>query len=174
MMKTTPKNMAFAAISTALSVVVLLLSGIMPSGKMALICIASFGVIFVRIYCGNSWAVCGYVITTLLALLLVPQKGSALLYGLFFGYYPLIKLSTERISRKTLRWILRFAVFNAAFMIAYLLLQSVLTAWINLNGQSFIVFLISANVVFVLYDYALTQMILIYLRKIDGRIRKNG
>jgi len=118
-MKTTSQNMAFAAVSSALCVVAMYISAVLPSGRLALICVASFGVVFVRMRCGNSWALCTYAVSTVLAALLLPQKAPAVLFGLFLGYYPLIKMSTERISGRILRWFVRLAVFNSAFALMF-------------------------------------------------------
>ena len=49
----------------------------------------------------------------------VPDKQAALLYVIFFGYYPILKALIERLKNKIVQWVLKYAVFNAAIVSAY-------------------------------------------------------
>ena len=42
--------------------------------------------------------------------------------------------------------------------------------WLGMFSGSYLVLALAGNVAFIVYDYALTQVILIYLRKFDGRM----
>ena len=161
--------MARSGVGTALAVVLLFAAAFVPSGRLALICAASACVVFVRMRCGRNWAVGCYAASAALALVLLPEKGVPVLYALFLGYYPIVKLETERITKKAVRWLVRAGIFNFAFFILYFLFRQLFAVTVAAMGGLPLI-IAAANAGFVLYDYALTQLILIYLRKIDGRI----
>lgn len=169
-MKTKSWYMARASMASALAVVLLYAASIVPSGQIALICLASVSVIFVRMRCGTLWAVGVYIASAVLSLLLLPDKGIALAYALFLGYYPLFKIKTERTSGRFKRWFMRLFVFNAIVILLSRIAGELITPIFGMINNSWILLLLVLNIGFIVYDYALTQIILIYLRKIDGRI----
>jgi len=169
-MKTRSQYMAHSAVATALAVILLYLASVVPSGRLAVVCASSICVVFVRMRCGKMWSLLCFGASALLALLLLPEKGVALLYSVFLGYYPLIKLDTERMSNRMLRWTVRIGVFNMAFLVLSLLARAFMSSWLADARGSWLLLWILANGVFVVYDYAVKQIVLIYLRKIDGRI----
>ena len=169
-MKTSSKNMAYASVGTGLTVILLYLASIVPSGRLAVVCASSVGVVFLRMRCGKKWAVLCCCASAMLSLLLLPEKGVAILYSVILGYYPLVKLDTERMSSRLLRWCIRLAVFNAAFFLLYFFAQWLFIGWLDGLAGSILLLTLAANAAFVLYDYALTQIILLYLRRIDGRL----
>lgn len=173
-MNSSVKALTRSALSAAAGLVVLYVSCILPWGKLALLCAAAVGVIFVRTSCAGWWATGCYCVTALLGLLLLPEKAPALAYALFFGYYPLIRLRTERISSKWARIGLRLAVFNAAAALIWFAFRSVITALavnVDLDHTSVFLLLLAANGVFLVYDYALGQMMLYCVRNISGRFK---
>lgn len=170
-MGTTVKNLARSALAAALGTAVLLLNSIIPWGKLAGVCVASVFVVLVRMSCGLRWALCCYAATAALGLLLLPVKSPALLYAAFLGYYPLIKLALERLSHPALRWGLKLAVCSAVFAAAFFLLRELFIT-VPLEGVwGVLLAFAAADAAFCVYDYALTQIILIYMRKIQGRLK---
>ena len=169
-MKASSSIMARAGVSTALAVILLYLASIVPSGRLALMCAASIGVIFLRMRCGMKTALLCYVASAVLSLVLLPEKGVSLVYILFLGYYPLIKLSTERLGNRIARWLIRLAVFNIAFAVMFRMAMALFDVWLGMFSGSCLVLTLAGNVAFIVYDFALTQVILIYLRKFDGRM----
>ena len=99
---------------SALGVVLLYLGSFVEIMDMAMAAIASFAVIITVIEYGKGapWAV--YGVTSILSLILLPQKTPAAFYALFFGFYPIIKEKIERKS-KILRWVIKEVVFNICF-----------------------------------------------------------
>ena len=87
-------------------------------------------------------------------------------YALLPGWYPLIKLRLERIASPSLRFGAKLLLANVVLLPAFLLGKSYLV------GLPFPLWqiLLGCELAFVVYDYALTQIILIYMRKISGRI----
>ena len=95
--KNTTRDLAVCAMLSALGVVLLYLGSFVEIMDMAMAAIASFAVIITVIEYGKGapWAV--YGVTSILSLILLPQKTPAAFYALFFGFYPIIK---EKIERK--------------------------------------------------------------------------
>ena len=165
------KALTRSALSAAAGLVVLYLSCVLPWGRLGLLCVASLGVIFVRMSCSCGWALGCYVVTALLGLLLLPLKAPALAYALFLGYYPLIRLRAERIAGKVPRLLLKLAVFNAAAAVIWLAFRSVFTDLTADAALPLYLLWIAANGVFLIYDYALGQIMLYYVRNISGRFK---
>ena len=104
--KSTTRDLAVCAMLSALGVVLLYLGSFVEIMDMAMAAIASFAVIITVIEYGKGapWAV--YGVTSILSLILLPQKTPAAFYALFFGFYPIIKEKIERKS-KILRWVIK-------------------------------------------------------------------
>ena len=149
----------------------LYLSCILPWGRLALLCAATLGVIFVRMSCSCGWALCCFGVTALLGLLLLPVKAPALAYALFFGYYPLIRLRLERVSSSAARTAFKLAAFNAAAVVIWLAFRSVFSDLAGSTAMPVYLLWITANGVFLIYDYALGQMMLYYVRNLAGRFK---
>ena len=165
------KALTRSALSAAAGFVVLYLSCVLPWGRLGLLCAATLGIVFVRMSCSGGWALGCYTVTALLGLLLLPMKAPALAYALFLGYYPLIRIRSERIAGKAPRLLLKLAVFNAAAALIWLAFRSVFTDLSAGTEMPLYILWLAANGVFLIYDYALGQMILYYIRNIAGRFK---
>ncbi len=164
------KNLALASLGTALGVVLLYLGSVLPTGRLVFLCVTSLGTVFVFLNGGVRWGLGSYAATSLLSLLLLPQKGMALLFTALAGYYPMVKLWLERKPSPWLRWGGKLLLFNAVFALLFFLASGVFS--LNLGGTLPVWLLfVLANAAFLLYDWALGCCILFYLRKIAGRIR---
>ena len=125
---------------------------------------------------GAKWAWMIYGAVSVLALLFAPDKEAAILFVLFFGYYPVLKSHIERISQKIISWVIKFAVFNAAMIAGFLLAVFVL----QIPEDSFTifgiylpwVFLILGNIVFFIYDVALSGLVATYVERIHHKVAK--
>ena len=67
----------------------------------------------------NWFAILGLV-------LLVPELELAFFYVFVIGYYPVLRQQLARIKSTLLRWVIKFAVFNWATVLVYLLLFALL------------------------------------------------
>lgn len=158
----------------AIGVVLLYLGSFIEVLDMAMAAIASFAVIIAVVEYGKGapWAI--YAVTSILALILLPSKTPAAFYALFFGFYPILKEKFERLG-KLARWVLKEAVFNVC--LALMLLASAFlftTVETELESPLLIVAtVLLAEVVFVVYDIALTRMISLYIFRLRDRLRIN-
>lgn len=165
------KALTRSALSAAVGVAVLYLCCVFPWGRLALLCVASLGVIFVRMSCPPYWAIGCYSVTALLGLLLLPEKAPALAYAVLFGYYPLVRLLTERLASPWARMGVRLAVFNAAALLTYFAFRAVFTSLTGDSPLPLYLLWAAVNGAFLVYDYALGQIILYYVRNLSGRFR---
>ena len=169
-------KIALGGLLTALGVVLMFLTGLIPIGTYALPAIAGVLLIVAVIEIGAKWAWMIYAAVAVLSLLFAADKEAALLFVLFFGYYPVLKSFLERISNKVLSWISKFAVFNVAVVACFFLAVN----FLQLPEDSFTVFgiylpwvfLILGNAVFLIYDIALSVFVATYVEKLHNRVTK--
>ena len=169
-------KIALGGLLTALGVVLMFLTGLIPIGTYALPAIAGVLLIVAVIEIGAKWAWMIYAAVAVLSLLFAADKEAALLFVLFFGYYPFLKSFLERISNKVLSWISKFAVFNVAVVACFFLAVN----FLQLPEDSFTVFgiylpwvfLILGNAVFLIYDIALSGLVATYVEKLHHRVTK--
>ena len=90
------KEITGGGLFAAAAVVVMLFSVPFPSLTLTCAALAGFLVLFVMLKWGMRPAVLCYITAGVLALVLVPQKETALEFLLFFGIYPMLKLRMER------------------------------------------------------------------------------
>lgn len=169
------KKIALSGIITALSIVLMFLTTIIPFGTYALAAVAGVLTILVVIECGTTFAFCVFGAVAVLAALLVPDKVSVLAYIAFLGYYPIIKQFIEKINKRYVQYIIKFLVTNVALVIAFLIGTYLLDIPMDLFEQwGYIVFpilIILANAVFFIYDVALTALISVYVFKYRDKFK---
>lgn len=117
MSKTESQKIALCGMLGALSVVLLLVGCALQIGTYAAPMLAAFLSIPVLEEYGPRYALTLYVCVSILAVLFVPETELALFYVLVMGYYPVLRVRLNRIKSKVLRWILKFAIFNAATVV---------------------------------------------------------
>ena len=173
---------AIGGMTVALSVV-LLIPTALEIFVYALPAIAGFLTLFCVIELGKTWAFGVYFATALLSMLLVPNKEAAVMYTAFFGYYAIVKalLESSRLPR-VVEYLLKFLVFNASVVAAYLVLIYAfgmpLDDVLGVNGDvwwakyALPVMLVLGNVVFIVFDFALTHMAMVFLKVLQPKLHK--
>lgn len=165
------KRLARASVAAAFSVAALYLGSLIPTARLAVVCLASLGVVFVRMSCPGRWGLLCFFVSALAALLLLPDKTVAILFAAFFGYYPLLKLAAERIGNAAVRWGVKLLAFNAAAGLVYWFYRALFLSLVPRFSAVPALLFVLGNAAFLAYDYALSQLILYYLRNIAGRIK---
>ena len=109
----------------------------------------------------------------MLGLLLLPDKGVALMYLCFLGLYPTVKSRMENVKSRVVEWVGKFAFLNLALSICWFVFHSLflpaLPQWIG--EKTWLVYLVG-NVVFLIYDIGLSRLIgavMVRLRPGRGR-----
>ena len=173
---------AMGGMVTALSVVIL-----MPTALdlfvYALPAMAGMLTMFCVVELGKNWSVGVYAATSFISLLLVPNKEAAILYIAFFGYYPIVKSVLESKLPKIPEYIFKFLIFNVSVVAAYAVLVKVLgmpfDALMGTEGDDSVfaqyiapIMLLLGNVVFIVFDIALTRIVTVYLRVWQKKFKK--
>ncbi len=168
--RTDIRRLTVCAMLAALGVILLWLGALTEVLDISMAVLASLCCVFAVIEYGKSapWLV--FAVTGLLALILLPQKTTAIMYVFFFGYYPILKERFERLPR-VMAWICKEGVFNAALIV--LLIAS---RWLLMGAATepmwyYVTLFLCAEAVFPLYDIALSRLISFYIYKLRSRFR---
>ncbi len=168
-MKTSYK-VSLGGVVGALSIVLMLLTSLIPFGTYAFPAFAGMMLVCVVIELGYSWAFIVYTVVSVLSFVFLTDKEAALYYVVFLGFYPILKGLIEKLRYKTLQYVLKFSVFNACMVLAFYISISLLSIpkeSFNLFGVSLPwVFLLLGNVVFIVYDYCISKVVTVYILKI--------
>jgi hypothetical protein len=143
---------------SALSVVIMLLTNIMPS-MMYVIPIVTGAIVFaVNEIIGKKWALGVFFVTSFISFILLTDKEAALNYTLFFGYYPLLKPLYEKLP-KVLSWGVKVLTFNVALVAIGLIVTFIFKLPFldeDMGKFTIPIFAVLFNIVFVMYDIMFT------------------
>lgn len=169
-------RIAFCGIICALSVVLMLCTGLIFVGTYAFPCFAGILLTVIVIEFGAKWAYAAFVVVSLLSLLLAGDKEAVIYFIAFFGFYPILKSSIERLRTRALQYALKYLIFNICIICAFLIAKSVLM----IPDEEFTLFgfyvpwafLIAANLFFIIYDKCVTVIVVRYIQQIRNRLFK--
>ncbi|MGN0463381.1 MAG: hypothetical protein ACI4GA_01595 [Acutalibacteraceae bacterium] len=166
---------AVCAMVAALSVIVMMLT-VIPVLTYTAPAFAGILLIIVVIEIDKKWAFGVYAAVSALGLLIATDKEAAAMYLVFFGYYPIIKAVLESRLPRWAEIIIKFLIFNAAMVGCYFVLIKVLGMPMDdmneLGKYGPLILLALGNVVFLLYDFALTKLVIVYQMKWQDKFRK--
>lgn len=167
-------KITLCGIITALSVVMMLVS-YFPYLTYSAPAIAGLFSIIPLIEIDKKWAAAVYLLSSVLVLI-TAEPESKLLYVCFFGFYPIVKALIEKVKFKSVARLLKLAVFNAAIITVYLLLAKLFSVPVDEFGEfgkyGVFVFWAVGNATFILYDYLVSKMALIYIFRIKPKTDK--
>lgn len=176
-MKGNTAKIALCGMVSALSVVLMMFEGLIQIASVAVPAIAGCLLIPIVAEAGLGWAFGSYGATAVLCLLLAPDKEAALIYLLFFGYYPALFAVLGKIKSAVVCWAAKIIVFNSAAAGEALLAVYVMgIPWEDIPflpmPWGLIALLVLANLVFVLYDFTLAGLIREYFRRLHSKLTK--
>ena len=161
-------KVALCGVLCALSVICMLLT-VIPVATYALPALAGLILLPLALEIDLKWGLAGYVATAVLSFLIAPDMEAKVLFIGFFGYYPVLKTWLDTVRPTALQWVIKVLLFNATMVGAYCLLMFV----IGLPADTFELFgvnvpyilLAVGNLVFVIFDLALTSVTALYWRR---------
>jgi hypothetical protein len=161
------KYIAESGLLVALTLVILYATSIIPISKLSILTVASclIPISIIRTSIKNTILV--YIASSVLSFFLVPTN-IALHYTLFFGVYGIIKYLIEKAKNIPLELLLKLIAFNILLGIIYLITKSFLG--ISSTKFSLWILLLGAQIVFLVYDYALTLAISFFLSRFNKLI----
>jgi hypothetical protein len=160
-------NMAKGGLFTALTILFLYISSIVPINKFYLLGLASCIIPLSIISTNVKNSVLVYVSSGLLSLIF-GFRGSAIAYIVFFGLYGFIKYYVEKLRKAPLEFVLKLAFFNFCLYLIYFLYKLFSFGLPNMSIPIYYAVIIF-QVVFIIYDYALTMFISYANRKITTK-----
>ena len=165
------RNIAFASILSSLSVVFLCIGIFFPTLDLVAALIASYAIIITVCELGRGYATGVFASSAVLGIIIAPQNSAALFYAAFMGYYPILKSLIEVKVRKRVAAIaLKILSFNVALLLI-LFVGIKFLSFEEFIGWYAVGIVTLAEVAFVIYDIALTKVILIYTGIFRTRLR---
>ena len=168
------KKTAFAGIFIALSVVILFIGSLIETLDMTVAALASFVITLAIIELGAYYPAAIYVGTSVLGLLLLPNKYGALIYCLFYGFYPMVKSKLEaKIKPRALLFgikLLIFAVSQTAVELLWIFIfaHGAMESTLPIIAATVALALIT----FVVFDFALSYISAVYIHKWRKYVKK--
>ena len=178
------KKLTMSACLAAMGTVLLIIGAFIEVLDLSMAAFASFFCIFAVIELGKGYPWMIYAVTGILAVILMPQGLGGWLYILFFGYYPIAKEKVEQMI-KPVSWLLKLVIFNVSVtiyaLICYFLMFgqieqllgefSTMLGGMETGGLLVAIIYAVLNIVFVVYDFALTQLITLYLVRLRKKFK---
>lgn len=158
----------------ALSTAVMLLS-FFPYFIYAIPAVAGLFIMVAVIEIDCKWAFGTYLVSAILVFLLADPE-SRLLYIFFFGYYPIAKALIERIKNPIIEWPIKAVIFNTSVLLVYFVFAKMFGISMEEFGQwgkyGALALLGLGNIVFILYDIAVSRMAIFYFVVIQPKIKR--
>lgn len=156
----TSGRVALGGIVAALCVVIMFLTGVLPALYIAAPMVAGVLMIILVEEVSVGWAWLTYLAVSLLALIVTFDKEAALMFILFFGYYPIVRLNIQKITVKPLRLLCKLLLLNAFLVADYFLTVYVLglPTFEDDGVWMLLILALAFNAVFILYDRLLGNM----------------
>ena len=170
-------RVALGGIVAALCVTVMFLTGVLPALYIAAPMGAGMLMLILVEEVSVSWAWLTYTAVSLLSVIVTFDKEAALMFVLFFGYYPILRMYLERLKLKPARFAVKMTLFNVFIVLDYWLTVYVLglPTFEDTMPYMYVILIVSGNLLFLMYDRLLSRMHWYYervfVRKILGRRR---
>jgi len=157
-------SLSGTALIVALSTLMLFFSTVMPTGRIALMCLAAAMQCAVVIEFGRSYGVAAAIACSLLSLLFGANKQLTATYICLFSAYPVLKSFFELPNRRSVRIILKGIYFT---------LVSALFSMLAYGVMKIPIFLVFAGafLVLIIAEFALTTFISFYLSQISPKLK---
>ena len=166
------KRITVCAALAALGVILLYAGALIEVADISMAVVASLLCVVAVIEYGavSAWSVFG--VTSVLSLLLLPSKLPAVMYALFFGFYPILKEKIERMRSRVISWTVKVIIFNVCLVLIFLVSRFVMsTAELEISPVIYAVGAVLCEAVFILYDVAMTRLITFYFLRLRGRFK---
>ena len=173
----TSYRVALGGIVAALCIVLMFLTGVFPALYIAAPMAAGVLMIVLVEEVSVGWGWLTYIAVSLLALIVTFDKEAALMFILFFGYYPILRQNLEHIKQKLLRVFAKLLLFNVFLVLDWWLTVYVLglPSFDDTAPYMYAVLIIAANAMFFFYDKLLSRMGWFYhkvfVKKVHGHRR---
>lgn len=163
---------AFGVVLTGLSLLLILLTRAIPFAEMALPAVAGALLIVGVMELGPKWSAVIYAAVSLFALIFTFDNGAAFYYIVFFGLYSIVKNHIEHLHSKPLQWVVKIIFFNLCAVALYFIISAVSGLPSAFAKYGLPIIAVAANAIFIVYDIALSRLIVTYVFKLRNKIFK--
>lgn len=176
-MKNISYRIALGGIMSAICLICMFCAGIFPALYLALPMIAGVIMVIIADEVNISWGFLTYLVVSILSLFITFDKEASLIFIMFFGHYPLLRIYLNKIKITIFRRIIKFAIYNICILAyfystVYLLGLTEMLDEINGWGEKGgIIMLAFVNVFFAAYDFNIDGFMNIYRKKIKKHIK---
>ena len=161
-------KIALGGICTALAVIFIFGASFVPGIELTLFLISSLFTAVMVIETGAAGGISVFAASSLLGLILVPNKLALIPYVFCFGYYAVLKYFIEKIKSGVLQMTIKVIYFAAVLFIGLFLFKSVLASGVHMPDWPVGGLFAAGIVMMVLYDYVMTFLINWYRRRFHG------
>ena len=170
-------KIAYGGIMSALSLTAMFATGIFPFAEYALPALAGLFLVALVVEFGYRTGVVAYVAVSFLSLMITPNKEAVVLFIAFLGYYQILKGRLESLKSRIAEWAVKIGWFNFALLLSYYLLIHVMGMTQLLEDAAVVKYglwflWVLGNLVFVVYDVALTRVISAFVLTIRPKYLK--
>lgn len=175
-MNSTSYKVALGGIISALCLVSMFLTGVIPILSLALPMIAGTLMMIIKVEVSTGWSFLTYIAVSMLSLFVTFDKESSVMFIFLFGLYPILKTFFDKVKLKLVRVLSKLIYYNVSVTIAFQITFKLfgMEELANQMNQYFphgmLVLLIATNPVFLMYDYVLNNLIDIYYKKLKPKI----
>lgn len=166
-------RIALGGLLTALSLLLLYLASLAPSGRLGVVALAGLVPALGVISGGLATGFFCYAASGVLGILLLPDKGCALMYLIFLGSYPVLKSLIERLRKLALELVLKLVFFNAVLSVLVFGFSTLLFPFLPQLLQKPLLIYLVGNAVFLVYDFGVSKLLTYYAARIRPATRKH-
>ena len=152
----------------------MLLSGIIPLATYLIPMVAGLALLPFSVELGTKAAVTAYTTVAILSLFIVPDREAAMMFIFFFGYYPILKSTIEKMKSSVLKFMAKYLIFNISIFSAYwiiIYLFSMRYILEEFGGNMLLtITVLMANIAFYVYDKALVIFKILYINRIRKKL----
>ena len=160
-------TIALSGVLAACSLATMMCACFLPVSRTGMVAISGLFPLAGALKAGWSAGYLCWGSAGILGLLLLPDKGIALVYLLFLGLYPVLKGQIESIRKILVEWILKLLYFNFILLLARVVFQSlILNVGFQWTEQTFWWIILAANALFVCYDFLLSRVVALLRRRL--------
>jgi len=170
----TAHRVSLTAMFASMSLLFLYLASVLPTMRIAMYFLSSVFVMGLVIEEEIGLAVLMYIGVSLMSLLLMPNILRVLPYVFFFGHYGIGRYYIQtRIKDKIAGYIVKLLYYNVALGLVYLLAQQIIYEDVLSTGMAFWLFVVLAEVAFVIYDFLFDKVTKFYFNNLRRWLMKN-
>ncbi len=167
-------RVSLTAMFAAMSLLFLYLASVLPTMRIAMYFLSSVFVMGLVIEEEIGLAILMFIGVSLMSLLLMPNILRVLPYVFFFGHYGIGKYYIQtRIKDKVAGYIIKLIYYNVAVALIYLLAKQIIFEDILDSGIAFWLFVVLAEVAFVIYDFLFDKVTSFYFNNLRRLLMKN-